>query len=73
MQLMTAFGVHGYTIIWRNRNAFGGGVAAYVKSHIPDKIRYDLMSDDTVVLWIQVNLPNLKPLLTGCCYSPPNA
>lgn len=55
-----------------DRNAFGGGVAAYVKSHIPDKIRYDLMSDDTVALF-QVNLPNLKSLLTGCCYSPPNA
>ncbi len=64
--------VHGYTFFRRDRNAFGGGVGAYIKCHIPAKIRYDLMPADIEALWTQVNLPNLKPLLVGCCYRPPN-
>ena len=65
--------VNGYTIFRRDRNVFGGGVAVYVKSHIPAKIRYDLMCDEMEAIWIQVHLPHLKPLLIGCCYRPPNA
>ncbi len=52
--------VLGYTIFRRDRNAFGGGVAAYVKSHIPAKILYDLMSVDLEAMWIQ-SKPRILP------------
>lgn len=49
------------------------GVEIYVQNKIPAKMRYDLMYDDIEVLWMQINLPHLKPLLIGCSYRPPNA
>lgn len=66
-------GIQGYNIYRRDRNAFGGGVAIFCQNHIPAKIRYDLMPTDIEVLWVQINLPYLKPLLVGCCYRPPSA
>ena len=31
------------------------------------------MVNDVEVLWLQVQLPYLKPILVGCCYRPPSA
>ena len=31
------------------------------------------MPADIEVLWLQINLSHLKPLLVRCCYRPPNA
>ena len=47
-----------------------GKVSVYVQRHISLKLRKDLMSDVVVVLWLQVHLPHLKPLLSWCRYRP---
>jgi hypothetical protein len=49
-------------LLRKDLNANGGVVAMYVQSHIAVRLREDLMSDDEVI-WIQVNLPHLKPIL----------
>jgi hypothetical protein len=47
----------------------GGGVVVY----IPVRRREDLMSNTVEVIWIQVHLPHIKPILVGSCYRPPSA
>ena len=51
----------------------GGGLAIYCQDHIPVKTRNDLGCKEVEVLWLQVQLPYIKPMLIGCCYRPPNA
>jgi len=63
-----AVDIDGYRIFRKDRNAYGGGVAVYIQKQIPAKVRYDLMSADIEVLWLQIHLPHLKPLLVRCCY-----
>ena len=65
--------IQGYDIYRKDRNANGGGVAIYVQSEIPVKIRYDLMKSNLEVLWLEAQIPHLKPILIGCCYRPPNS
>lgn len=50
-----------------------GGVAIFVQSHMPVKLRSDFMLNDVGVLWVQVHLPHLKPIEVSCCYSPSDA
>lgn len=33
----------------------------------------DLMRYSIEVLWLQIHLPHLKPMLVGCCYRPPSS
>lgn len=63
----------GYSIFRKDRNAYGGGVTFYVQNHFPVRTRYDLMTDEIEVLWLQVHLPHVKPILVGCGYRPPSA
>ena len=65
--------VEGYTLCRKDISRYGGGVALYVQNHIPVKVRNYLMMDDIEALWIQVHLPQTKPILVGCCYRPPSA
>lgn len=65
--------IPGYRIHRKDRDMHGGGVAIYIQSHIPVKLRLDLMSCDVEMLWLQVHLPHLKPVLVGCCYRPPSS
>jgi hypothetical protein len=63
---------HGYNIYRKDRNANGGGVAVYIQNHIPVK----LLSRSNVtieVIWLQVHLPHLKPILVGSCNRSSNA
>lgn len=65
--------VNGYLLYRCDRNINGGGVAFYVQDQIPVKIRHDLGCIGVEALWLEVQLPHLKPILVGCCYRPPNA
>lgn len=65
--------IGGFSIYRHDRNRFGGGVAILIRDHFPVKLRHDLMVNDVEVLWLQVQLPYLKPILVGCCYRPPSA
>jgi hypothetical protein len=69
----TTVAMQGYNIYRRDRNAYGGGVAIYIQSHIPVMLREDLMPSVIEVLWLQVHLAHLKPFILGCCYRPPSA
>lgn len=31
------------------------------------------MCNELEVLWLQLNLPHVKPILVGCCYRPPGS
>lgn len=55
-----------------DRNAYGGGVAIYVQNQIPVKIRNDFGCVGVEALWLQVQLPHLRPVLIGVRYRPPN-
>jgi hypothetical protein len=48
----TPVAIQGYNIYRRYRNAYGGGVAVYIQSHIPVMLREDLMSSVIEVLWL---------------------
>ena len=37
--------IEGFSMFRKDRNRFGGGVAIYVKHHIPVKLRPDLMNE----------------------------
>ena len=61
----TVVALHGYQ---NDRNANGGGDAVYIQNHIPVKLREVIMLNTVVVIWLQVRLPHLKPILVGSCY-----
>ena len=48
-------------------------VLPFMFSHIPVKLREDLMSSTSKVIWLQVHLPHLKTHFVGSCYRPPSA
>ena len=55
--------IHDYNLYRKDRNAKGGGVAVHIQNHIPVKLRQDLMLNTVEVIWLQVHLPHLKPIL----------
>lgn len=65
--------IEGFSIYRKDRNGFGGGVAIFIREHFPVKQRHDLMVDGIEAIWLQVQLPHLKPILVGCCYRAPNS
>jgi hypothetical protein len=65
--------IQGYNIYRKYRNANGGGVPVYIQNHIPVKLIENLMLNTVEVIWLQVHLPHLKPILEGSCYRPPSA
>ena len=69
----TVVAIQCYNIYRKDRNASGGGVSVYIQNHIPVKIREDLMLNTVEVIWLQVHLPHLNPILVGGCYRPPSA
>ena len=48
-------------------------MAVYIQNRIPVNLREELMLNTVEVLWLQVHLPHLKPILVGSCYRPPSA
>ena len=62
--------IHSYTIYRKDRHAKGGGVAVYIQNHIPVKLIEDLMLNSVEVIWLQIHLPHLKPIIVGNCYKP---
>jgi hypothetical protein len=48
-------------------------VSVYIQNYIPVKLKDDVMLNTIDVIWLQVNLPHLKPILVGSCYRPPSA
>lgn len=65
--------VEGFNVFRKDRNKFGGGVAIFVQSNIPCKLKQNLICYDIEAIWIEVHVPYMKPVLVGCCYRPPDA
>ena len=57
----------------RRDRAFGqgGGVCLYIRNDIAFNIREDLILENTESLWINVLLPQTKPIILGALYRPP--
>jgi len=39
----------------------------------PCKLKQNLIYYDIEAIWVEVHVPNMKPVLVGCCYRPPDA
>lgn len=65
--------INGYSLYRHDRNLYGGGVAFYVQDQLPVRIREDLGCIGVEALWLEVQLPHIRPIMIGCCYRPPNA
>ena len=61
--------IEGYSIVWRDRNRNGRGVAIYISDDILYNTRPDI---DTGIesVSIQVNIPFVKPIIFRCVYRP---
>ena len=63
-----------YTLLRRDRNRNGGGIAFYIKFGITFIIREDLASNtDLELLIVEITHAKQKPLLIVCWYRPPNS
>ena len=65
--------IHGFNIIRKDRNRFGGGVVLYIRDTISFSDRKDIIPDGLEMVCIQLNLPYNKSLLISTWYRPPNS
>jgi exonuclease III len=64
--------INGYSLLGRDRNRNGGGVALYIQNHIHFKRRDDNICQ-IEALWAQVHLLHQAPILVGCVFRPPSS
>ena len=50
-----------------------GGILCYVRDGIVFREKSDLYDDNIEALWIEINLPQTKPLLLGTVYRAPDS
>ena len=62
----------GYEFLKRNRNGHGGGVGLYYKDCFVCRVREDLCTLDTEVLWAKFHRPQAPIILVGIFYCLPN-
>ena len=63
--------IENYDLVRGDRNRHGGGVACFIRSSICYNIKSNLSSDIENV-FIDILLPNSKPITVGIIYRPPN-
>ena len=64
--------VPNFSIVRRDRNRSGGGVALYVRSDVAFNQRPDLSVDGLEAVWIELLIPRTKAILVCSCYRPPS-
>lgn len=52
----TGVAIPDYNIFRNDRNIFVGGVTIYIQSHIPTKVRSDLIVPSIEAFWLEVHL-----------------
>ena len=62
--------IEGYSLVRKDRNTHGGGVALYLHNDIPFIKRLDFACELESIS-IEVKLPFMKPLIITALYSPP--
>ena len=66
--------IPGYTLLRRDRNRSGGGVAMYIKNDLIFVRKNELCNDsDLELLVIEIKQDKQKPFLVICWYRPPNS
>jgi exonuclease III len=63
--------VDGYSVIRRDRDRMGGGVALFIKHDVTFNPRPDLEEDGLEMVWGEILLPKTKGILISSCYRPP--
>ncbi len=64
--------IEGYDVIRNYRNRKGGWVNMYINNKIACKIRDNPLMKNSETLWVDLLLPNTKPITVGVCYRPPD-
>ena len=62
--------IPGYVLVRKDRNHQGGGVGIFIKNSLTFNVRSDF-GIDTESIWVDLFLPNSKPILIRVCYRPP--
>ena len=62
-----------YSIIRRDRNRHGGGVAMYIRNSLTFIRRNDLETDDIESIWIEMKCKQRQPVIIGSIYRPPSS
>ena len=62
-----------YSIVRRDRNRNGGGVAMYIRNSLTFIRRNDLETDDVECIWIEIKCKQRQPVLIGSLYRPPSS
>ncbi len=62
--------IDGYNCVRKDRNRHGGGVCCYIKNNRSFNIR-EYFASDLESVFIDILLPNSKPILIGILYRPP--
>ena len=65
--------IPGYTIVRKDRNRHGGGVALYIRDNLSFTIRNDLVPVQLEMICVEINLPYNRSFLVSTWYRPPNA
>ena len=61
-----------YSIVRRNRNRHGGGVAMYIRNSLTFIRRNDLETDDIECIWIEIKCKQKQPVHICSLYRPPS-
>ena len=64
--------IDNFSLVRKDRNRNGGGVALYIKNSLAFNVRSDLMPDNLECVMAEVLLPKTKPRLGGVCDRPPD-
>ena len=66
--------VDGYNIYRKDRSGkVGGGIIVYILAKWNARRRYDIESNSTETIWLEISFIKSKPLLLGIVYRPPSA
>ena len=67
------FHIDGHSVITKNRNRPGGGIAIHIRDPIDFINRKDLRNENLKFLFVEIRKPKTKPFLVNAWYRPPNS
>ena len=63
--------ISGYSVLRKDRNRHGGGVAMYIRQDIAFNPRTDFDDNNLESIWCELLLNKTKPIIVGTVYRPP--
>ncbi|XP_053398328.1 uncharacterized protein LOC128556711 [Mercenaria mercenaria] len=67
------FQISGYQMFRKDRKTNGGGIIVFVNQNFKCVRRFDLESDKTEAIWLEVQKNKQKPFVFGYIYRPPSS